>query len=48
MNVDYFICKKYNLIVSFPVEDSNRKQVDGQQCMLDILDTAGTVSRTTT
>lgn len=29
------------------IEDSYRKQVevDGQQCMLEILDTAGTVSR---
>ena len=31
------------------IEDSYRKQVevDGQQCMLEILDTAGTVSRKT-
>lgn len=30
------------------IEDSYRKQVevDGQQCMLEILDTAGTVSNT--
>lgn len=30
------------------IEDSYRKQVevDGQQCMLEILDTAGTVSQT--
>lgn len=32
------------------IEDSYRKQVevDGQQCMLEILDTAGTVSAHTT